>query len=227
MKEIEILKKGRKYFQCLVDGKYKCRLLIDDASEHLEPGKHVLELEDISVRSKYGTDLKFKVRGGSEPESVGVVTLCPEVYNKNLVDAAHQLGGSWDADAKCWVFSGIVSDKVDELAEVWESPLVPVEVEFEETIYGYKGPAFWAGFEIARAWDRDSGAKPAKGVSLVKGKVDSGGSRANWKTVVQEGTVVRLMVPEGLLPELLSDEFQEETGGKVTPLKMERGRVGG
>jgi hypothetical protein len=73
MKTITIIieKKNRKYFAAKVNG-YKCKLLIDENSEGLELGTHELLVNDISVRSKYGTDLIYSVY--KKTEDGGIVT---------------------------------------------------------------------------------------------------------------------------------------------------------
>lgn len=43
------------------------------------------------------------------------------------------------------------------------------------------------------------------GVSLISGEVRSGGSMKNWKTVVEEGSVLRFQVPKMLYAELAGD----------------------
>jgi hypothetical protein len=46
----------------------------------------------------------------------------------------------------------------------------------------YRGPVIVAGRAIARAFDRDSGAKLGQSVVLMDGNIGSGGSRKNWET---------------------------------------------
>ncbi len=64
-RSFEIVKKNRKYFAARTKG-YDCKIVIDDLSRDLEPGEHELMVEDISVRSKYGTDLIFRLTHDAE-----------------------------------------------------------------------------------------------------------------------------------------------------------------
>lgn len=207
MKTFEIIKKNRKYFAAKIDGKIPCKILIDDKSESLELGTQTLEVEDISVRSKYGTDLIYKLTASADDVAdAGITTLRTPFYNQNLVAECHRLGGKWDADEKSWVFSGLVADKVEELDEKYNSQLIPVEIEFNETLFGEKGPAYLAGFKIAQAWGRDSGAKLADGIMLIDGDINSGGSMKNWDTRVKQGAKIRMEVPEALLQGLFEHD---------------------
>ncbi|GAN46095.1 hypothetical protein ABID82_001607 [Methylobacterium sp. PvP062] len=54
----------------------------------------------------------------------------------------------------------------------------------------WRSPVEVAGRLIARAFDRDSGAKLGDGIVLLSGNVTSGGSRANWKTIVSATVVI-------------------------------------
>ena len=51
---LNITKKNRKYFACSHNG-HDVKLVIDGASENLEVGEHELLVEDVSVRTKFGT----------------------------------------------------------------------------------------------------------------------------------------------------------------------------
>jgi hypothetical protein len=60
-----------------------------------------------------------------------------------------------------------------------------------------------AGRSVVRAYDRDSGAKLGEGCVLISGRISSGGSRANWTTVVGKGTVLELRdVPRSKLKDI-------------------------
>lgn len=91
MKEFNVLKKNRKYFAASLNG-YKCRILIDELSQNLSIGTQLLDVEDISVRSKYGTDLIFKLKSSIEEQNEsGFITLT-STYNTYLVDKCRALG---------------------------------------------------------------------------------------------------------------------------------------
>lgn len=197
-KKFEIIKKNRKYFAAITKG-YKCKILIDSNSENLGPGPVELVVHDISVHTKYGSDLIFKLAAdASEQKQAGIVTLRHFRFNSDLVKYCRNLGGKWDEESKTWVFSDIVADKVEELDFIYNSELIPVEIEAVEKIFNYHEAVEYLGYTIAYATGRDSGAKLGDCVSLISGSIDSGGSIKNWGTIVREGSKFRLNVPEKL-----------------------------
>ncbi|HDU8572077.1 hypothetical protein [Vibrio parahaemolyticus] len=207
MKEFNVLKKNRKYFAASLDG-YKCRILIDELSQNLSIGTQRLDVEDISVRSKYGTDLIFKLKSSVEEQNEsGFITLT-STYNTYLVDKCRALGGQWDKSSECWVFSGLIEEKVDELACVFNSHLVPVEVTINDDydVYEEKGTLCCLGYPIARAFGRDSGARVEEGVGVVAGGFTSCGSKKNWVTQAKSGTVFRIEVAEKVLTHFAEKE---------------------
>ena len=54
---VEVISKGRKYYKCKLNDKYDCKLI---SADELKIGeKYELLADDISVRSKFGTDLIY------------------------------------------------------------------------------------------------------------------------------------------------------------------------
>lgn len=205
MKEFNIIKRNRKYFAAKTQSGHNCKILIDTNSENLELGEQTLVVDDISVRSKYGVDLIFKLKASAEEQkSAGICTLRAK-YNKILVDKCRILGGKWDGEEQAWIFSTIVADQVEELDEKYNSVEKAVEITFAEAVSAHQEAVYLSGFKIAQAWGRDSGAKIAEDVSFVTGEPRSGGSMKNWRTVVDEGCVLRMSVPEQCLEELIAD----------------------
>lgn len=199
---LNLVKKNRKYFACLHKG-YEVKLLIDAASENLSLGDHELLLDDISVRTKYGTDVIYKVVGETKPEKI--VTLQSPRYNKWLVKECQNLGGRWDETAKAWVFSHLVEAEVDELDRQYNEQLVCVDIEAQDDIRGHQDDVTFMGYSIARAFGRDSGAKLGENVALLDGQISSGGSVKNWVTFVRKGSTFRLVVSKVLLDECEMD----------------------
>ncbi len=61
IKLFTIGKRGRQYFAAKLDGKYNSKVTINSISEAFTDGQVVaLEVNDLSVNSRYGTDLKFE-----------------------------------------------------------------------------------------------------------------------------------------------------------------------
>lgn len=206
MKTFRIIKKNRKYFAATLNG-YKCKILIDSNSENLELGEHTLEVEDISVRSKYGTDLIYKLAASVEEQAdAGICTLRAD-YNKNLVEKCRALGGKWDATEKAWIFSGLVEEEVEKLDEKYNSPKVAIEVSATHSFGELTAPLTIAGFVIGKATGRDSGATIADGISFLNGGVTSGGSVKNWRTTIREGSVFRMHMPEACIEDIETEFF--------------------
>ena len=216
MTPFTLLKKNRKYFAAIVKG-HKAKIIIDSNSEDLPLGEHTLDLEDKSVRTKYGTDLIFELKGSAkEQQDAGICTLTAP-YNTLLVEQCRELGGKWDGQASTWVFSGLISDQIEELEALYSEDMTPVQITALEQCEGYQDPVTCAGVVIARASGRDSGAELGHDIAKVSGSINSGGSVKNWKTIVKEGSVFRFMMPKGLIELVDTDDWCIEV------IKNERG----
>lgn len=205
---LNIIKKNRKYFKAEFESGCPCKLRITPESDHLEPGKHELLVHDVSVRSKYGTDLIYEMIGEQKQED-GVVTLQHPKYNDIVHDECKKLGGRWDSENKAWVFPKMVEDEVEQLDEIFNSEWVTVEIVAGEKCCAHTGPLTFCGYTVAKAWGRDSGAKLADEVALIEGKIYSGGSMKNWYTEASESSVFRLEVPKLVLEEYQKYEMGE------------------
>lgn len=222
---LNVIKKNRKYFACKTASGHKARLIIDDNSKDLPLGEQELPVNDCSKRTKYGTDLIFELAADAETiAEAGIVTLEHFMYNSDLVEQCKSLGGKWDSEEKCWVFSDIVADKVEELDDLYNSELISIEITNvcnwngkPDTIGEHTGPVYFLGYMLARARGRDSGAELGDNISLIRGGVRSGGSMKNWYTIIEEESVLRLKVPKKLLDihmtenGILWDEWKVET----------------
>ena len=208
MKTLTILKKNRKYFAALING-YKCRIVIDDNSKNLELGEQNLLVDDLSIRTKYGADLIFKLATESDnQEKSTICTLKHPFYNVTLIEQCRNLGGRYDKEENAWVFTSIVEDKVEELDELYNSELLNIEVDVLNNVVAEREDYCMFGRPIARAYDRDSGAKLCDGIAMITGKIRSGGSKKYWDTVICADTVLRFQVPQKLY-EKYEDEYLE------------------
>ena len=205
---LTIVKKNRKYFACTHNG-FDAKLVIDSISENLVLGDHELLVDDVSVRTKFGTDVIFQVVGETK-KTDKIVTLQSHVYNEWLVASCRKLGGKWDSEASTWVFSPLVEQEVDELDRLYNDDMVTVDIEAVEALYGSCSPVMFMGYTIARAFGRDSGAKLGDQVMMLEGSITSGGSAKNWTTVITKGSRFRLEVSQNLL-----DKYKVPTGWKV------------
>jgi len=197
--DINIIKKNRKYFAAEINGR-KVKVEIDDNSEKLEIGEHSLYVEDISIRSKYGTDEKYKLAIDMEKQqSTEVYSLQSTIRNSFLIDACRRLGARYDTETSAWIFNAIVADKAEELDLIHNSELIDIEIEAISDILIYCEPIRFCGFTIAQARGRDTGAILGDNVYKIKGDINSGGSAKNWTTNISEKSVFRLKVPLELL----------------------------
>ena len=122
-------------------------------------------------------------------------------YNPDFVKKIKCVGGrKWDSDTKCWMVPETEIDTVREyMMDVYGETDLPdtdekvtVRATFPNGAWELTGPIVVFGKEICRAWGRDSGAQVGSDVTLISGKVDSGGSRANWRTEIEEGSVFKI-----------------------------------
>lgn len=128
-------------------------------------------------------------------------------YNKNLHTSATKLGGVWK-DSQ-WHFDDAVVDKAKKLKAKWEGELVLIEIKAKEDVTQWRGPVYFAGYELCRAFDRDSGAKLSGDVYMLNGKITSGGSRANWVTKIEEGTTFRIKILKSMLDKAMTSKYFE------------------
>ena len=70
--------------------------------------------------------------------------------------------------------------------------MTDVEVTFPQARSENEGPVTIFGRVVARAYGRDSAARIGEGVVFVKGKAFSRCDHKGWRTVVGEGSVVRM-----------------------------------
>ncbi len=192
--EITITSKGRKFFTGKLDNKYPCKLFIDELSNKLEIGDHTLYVEDLSVRSKYGTDLKFRLVDNADTQQPPIFVKS-DIYNEYLTKEAKAGGGKWISDDKVWIFHYLATDIAEELDSVFNSKLIAVEIVALRDISNCRSSLNFCGQTIARAFDRDSGAKIADNITVASGSFASGGSAKNWATTADTGTTVRLEMP--------------------------------
>lgn len=126
-------------------------------------------------------------------------------YHPNFIERAHRLGGQWDDARGARVFDCRDEDRVRKACvEVYGTDgsvpkqLFTIQAKAIEQICVSQRCIYLAGYQIARAWSRDSGARLGDGVILLEGGIRSGGSRVNWVTIVDAESVIELkdLTPE-------------------------------
>lgn len=122
-------------------------------------------------------------------------------YNKDFVAKIKQIGGAkWNAESRCWMIPESEIDTARKyMQEVYgetdlpaEGERVTVDVTFLQTEWEVCESISLFGKVVVRAWGRDSGAKVCEDVTLVDGRIGSGGSVKNWRTTIYEGAVLRI-----------------------------------
>lgn len=130
-------------------------------------------------------------------------------YNPAFVDRIKRLGGRWDSVHRVWAVS---LDRIEETRAAMRAIYGRDDVEpadlrivtlraVDEAREPKEVTVF--GRTIARAYSRDSGARPGDGAHFLEGFPKSGGSRAHWDCIIPEGCVIRVDdVPAALLEDL-------------------------
>lgn len=130
-------------------------------------------------------------------------------YNKEFIAKIKTIGGArWNSIEKCWtvpeteidLVRSFMLDVYGETDQVIDTEYVTVKVTFNSEEEARCEGIVLFGKCIAKAFGRDTGAKVSDDVTLLTGSVTSGGSARNWKTIVKEGTVVKVRnVPKSAL----------------------------
>lgn len=207
--KINLISKGRKYFKAKLNDKYDCKFVIDNNSEKLELNTdYELIVEDVSIRTKFGTDLIFSMITETKKQE-GVVCLQHDRYNTLLVRECQNLAGKYDVETKSYTFNKIYEKEVEELDWEFNSDLVTVDIKAKEDIIGSHDSVYFCGYPIVRAFGRDSGAKLCQDIGMISGKIGSGGSVKNWSTRINKGAIFRLQLSKNLLEEYRKIEESE------------------
>lgn len=139
-------------------------------------------------------------------------------FHPDLAQKAKQLGGKWDGGEKCWIFDERDDEHVKKLymriygddGETTQN-LVDVRITVVEELSECCGAIYACGKILAKAFGRDSGAKVGDGVKLLKGKIDSGGSMKNWRTIIGDGSVFELRDVTERAAKVEFDKYNSET----------------
>lgn len=203
--KLDLIKKNRIWIDCKTESGYLCKLKVCDLSKDLSLGLNDLFVEDISVRSKYGVDLKFQLKSSLKQ---GICSFRPSKYNCWSTEECRNLGGKWDNEEKSWIFSIVVSDKIDEMEELYNSEQINIEISLKdnEAARCWNDSVDFLGYPLAIATGRDSGAKLSHGVYLMQGKIDSYGSVKNWGTIISGNSILRLEVSKKLFTDFYNSE---------------------
>lgn len=201
--ELTLIKKNRVYFKALNNKNYEVKLRVDSESENLKLNKKLtLLLHDESIRTKYGIDIIYSLK--AKVDEYKIVTLKSE-YNSILVERCRKLGGRWDADAKCWVFSSVVEDEVEELDFKFNSEIKDVCATVRETMI-YDNVLSIMGIVLAETKGRDAEVRLSENVFLKKGYMRSGGSLKNFGIALDKDSKFIFRMSKYLFDEYMKKE---------------------
>lgn len=140
-------------------------------------------------------------------------------YNSFFVEKARNLAGKWVALSEAWQFD--IRDEAEVLEVCYfcygedgiRNNKCNIKITFVEAAYADKSALNVLGHTLARAFNRDSGARLSDGVLVKSGGFDSGGSMKNWTTKAKAGTVIVLRdVSKPLVQAFLeSDDYEPES----------------
>ena len=115
-------------------------------------------------------------------------------YNPEFVKISRNLNGKFDRSASAWKFDPLCEAAVrsalyDIYGYVEGDETLTVRLTARTDISELCSGVSVNGTPIVRAYGRDSGAKVVGDTIMLSGKINSGGSMKNWRTVISEGSV--------------------------------------
>ena len=168
---------------------------------------------------------------GYQKSESGLVVEAP--YNADFVSALKSSvsGCKWDKDARKWLVPVAGEETLKNLLAKFFGYRpgvagVTMIIQAKHEIVAHCGSVYFHGIPVARATGRDSGARVCENVSLLEGKIASGGSVKNWQTIVRAGAKFRIdKVPEGLEGDDDWEVVEVVAGDKKAALLAEKAQL--
>ena len=193
--EFNVIKKNRKFFKATIRG-YSCKILIDANSEDMPPGVHRLRVNDESICTGYGKDMRYSLysKFGSSPVSDKVNV--SHGKNVGFISACKKLGGLFDGNNIYWKFSPDYKDAVAALDAKYNSNQGVVELTAKEDIeIDDLGGLHVCGYKVVGT----SSTEIHHRIKILSGGIEE---RAWWFRYFPSGTVLRLEVSLNLVSEI-------------------------
>ena len=116
-------------------------------------------------------------------------------YNPDFIKRIKGIGGAkWDGSNNCWLIPVSAIDAAREImttvygySDIQENETISLKVIFNKRAASERSDVVLYGKILAHAYGRDSGARVGEDVAYI-----SGGSRNNWDSIVEEGSVIIL-----------------------------------
>lgn len=129
-------------------------------------------------------------------------------YNERFVNAAPQLGGKWDRDAREWVFDARDEERVrNALAEAYghdgrdHSGSPKTDVRLDMAPFKGKRKVFGFGEVIAERGFRDSLPKLMSGAVVIEGRFPPSGGSRKYPALASGGVILEIRdVPSAVVP---------------------------
>ncbi|MEG1433018.1 hypothetical protein [Eubacterium sp.] len=120
-------------------------------------------------------------------------------YNPEFVSKIKNAGGKWNREGKTWdvpeeniEYAREIMMDVYGRTDVVQGDCANVKLTFKYEMGEFNAPLVIMGKTVSVAYGRDSGAKSGDDVVFLKGKPISSGSVKNWKSSVEQGSIVIL-----------------------------------
>ena len=197
---LDLFKKDRVYYKCKDDKGRIVKLKITAKSNGLSLKKHELLVRDVSLRTKYGTELIYDMEAENETKEI---TTLQVRYNIYLTNECKNLGGRWDNKNKVWVFPKIIEDKVEELELKYCTDFINIEIKSLKEIEFERVPAHFLGYLLANYNNLAENINLVQGISLINGTFKRRGSRKYWIILIEKGMILRLEIPKNIADDYL------------------------
>lgn len=215
MPHFKLIKKGRKYWTCLLNDLYSCKLVINNHTNDLIEGEYSLVVNDISRRTSFGTELIFECVESYNPFDSNDETyiLSSTPYNEWLVDEAHRLYGVWNAKDKTWIFPSRTAKDAQHLLEKYTSTLATIEVCVLQPYSMSRSILSISGFIIAHMQGKNTLNIPPS-VEFINDLPVFSQDRYDYTITINQGTRFKITLPVDCINDLDQNFFSVHSLGK-------------
>jgi len=163
-------------------------------------------------------------------------------YHPDLPAKAKKLGGRWDPWEKCWTYAAqdleLVTALYQDIYGAVSSPLitqptelVTVRLSAPQGASSLTSGIYIGGRCIGSATGRDSGASQASKIIFLEGRITSGGSVKNWRTIIDDNSIFEIRdFPKNKIADIDTDtytilEVREQNSDTTNLLNQEKEKL--